>query len=144
MNKNKNIVILVIAIVVVVGISLMTRYARMPKAPKVAEEKAAPATEEVVAPVEDKAVAFATVMSAYKDRVVTLADDCSATPAKLSVKAGEGIMIFNNASKERSVTIGDMSYIIGAKKYRTAVLKTAAVLPLSCDAVTSAAEVTVQ
>lgn len=135
-QKYKNALVTLLALVIIIGLVIV-----IPKGDKspteVVEETPSEQTEvlgettpEVQAPAG--LAAYEGAISAHEGKVISVADACVATPDTISIALGETALIVNNGEAPQVFTVGDDTFTVGARHYKTLRFKEAQTASIVC------------
>lgn len=98
-------------------------------------------TEEVVVEAVEVSIpqgeeAYNSAIASHEGRVVEVTDVCVATPETLSIALGETAVLNNSSDLSQDFTMGEETFTVGARHYKTLRFKEAQVATLTCGDVT--------
>ncbi len=131
-----------IALVVVILLALLLRGRT--NAPTVSEDtpiEQAPVTE--TTKTKPSAVSYEQMLSIYKNRMVTVANNCVVTPEEQKLDLNTMLLINNASDTTKVIGFGSDSYTVSPKHYRTIKLVKDGRFILSCDGKPTHSAVTV-
>ena len=146
-QNNKNLLYAGIAIIVVIAIALVVPH--LHKASPAASAPVATTTQSAqVSPVTvgtNPAIAsWDGMFKKYDGHLVVFAADCTATPIVQTQSKDANILLMNNSNVPHTITIGTVSYNIGAYHYKNIVMTQTGTNTLTCDARGDAANINVK
>ena len=133
-----------IAILVVITLALLLRGRT--NAPTVSDSESTSAQQPPAAEVAPKpatTVSYDQMLSIYKNRIVTVANNCAVTPEDQKLSMGTMLLINNTSDKTQVVGFGSDNYTISSKHYRTIKLVKDGRFIISCDGKPTHSAVTV-
>lgn len=134
-QKYKNALVTVLALAIIVGLVFV-----LPKGDKKTEEVVETPSEEVVvedtAPAEVQAsaglAAFEGALAAHEGKIVSVAAACVANPDTISIALGETALLVNTAEEPQTFTVGEETYTVGVRHYKTLRFKEAQTAAIVC------------
>jgi len=147
-QNNKNILISALAIIIVVLLAVFLTGKKAPAAPMVEEStetvEATDTTAGALSATPSGEAAYKSAIASHEGRLITVMDGCVAEPKEHTVTLGEHALLVNASNTAHTFTVGDETYSVGERHYKTLRLATAGEYKVSCDDTKDIATITVK
>lgn len=147
-QNNKNILIAVVAIIIVVLLAVFLAGKKAVALPVVEDTTETSETVDTTSGTLSKTPtgesAYMSAIDEHEGRLITVMDGCVAEPKEQTVALGEHALLVNASNTPHTFMVGDETYTVGERHYKTLRLATAGEYKVSCDDMKDIATITVE
>ena len=143
MSGSNRTTILILTVLVLVAV-LLTNLAKRTEAPQVPNDKQeqvitspqAVADATTFSPIslqQGERISYGAALRAFVGTTFQFDANCRARPATMAVEIRDQILLDNQSSKQRTVSVGNRIYVIPAYNFAIVSMPRVGTFPLSCD-----------
>ncbi len=141
-QKNRNSIVSAI-VIIIIGLFIFFIFNNKPARESNLEQEVVENTEETIVEASEVSIpegeeAYQAAITSHAGRIIEITDVCVATPETLSIALGETALLNNSSDLSQDFTMGEETFTVGARHYKTLRFKEAQTATLTCGDATIA------